>query len=102
MTGTSPFGAGLATSAVSPLSPYCHGDYGILTQFRGLSTYIIPRIGMLVSATLQSKPGAMLAANYAAPNSVVEPSLGRRLSGNAANATVNLIAPGSSLRGSDQ
>ena len=36
----------------------------------------------------------MLAANYAAPNSVVAPSLGRRLSGNAANATINLIALG--------
>jgi hypothetical protein len=37
----------------------------------------------------------MLAANYAAPNSVVLPSLGRSLSGNAPNVTVNLVAPGS-------
>ena len=94
VTGTSPFGAGLAASAVSPLSPYCHANYGVLTQFRGLSTYMIPRIAILLSATVQSKPGAMLAANYAAPNSAVEPSLGRHLSGNAANATINLIAPG--------
>ena len=36
----------------------------------------------------------MLAANYAVPSSVVAPSLGRNLSGNAANVTVNLVAPG--------
>jgi hypothetical protein len=36
----------------------------------------------------------MLAANYAAPNAAVVPSLGRNLSGNAPNVTVNLIAPG--------
>jgi hypothetical protein len=37
----------------------------------------------------------MLIANYAVPNSSVVPSLGRSLSGNAANVTVNLIPPGS-------
>ena len=51
-------------------------------------------IGVQLSATLQSKPGAMLAANYAVPNAAVAPSLGRDLSGNAPNVTVNLVAPG--------
>ena len=36
----------------------------------------------------------MLAANYAVPNADVVPSLGRNLSGNAPNVTVNLVAPG--------
>jgi carboxypeptidase family protein len=93
-TGTSAFGAGLANSAVTPVSPYCHAGYGILTQFRGLATYIVPKASIQLSATFQSKPGAMLAANYAAPNAEVAPSLGRSLSGNAPNVTVNLIAPG--------
>ena len=35
-TGTSVFGAGLGNSAVTPLSPYCHVAYGVLTQFEGL------------------------------------------------------------------
>ncbi len=93
-TGTSAFGAGLATSAVTPVSPYCHVAYGIQTQFRGLSSYVVPKADIQVSATYQSKPGAMLAANYAAPNAEVAPALGRNLSGNAPNVTVNLIAPG--------
>ena len=94
-TGTSVFGGGLTSSTVTPLSPYCHVAYGVLTQVRGLSSYIVPRIDVQLSATFQSKPGAQLAANYAAPNSVVAPSLGRDLSGNAPNVTVNLVAPGS-------
>jgi hypothetical protein len=94
-TGTSTFGAGLTGSAVTPLSPYCHVAYGVLTQFRGLSWFAVPKLDVHLSATFQSKPGAMLAANYAAPNSEISPSLGRNLSGNAANATINLIPPGS-------
>ena len=95
-TGTSPFGAGLAGSAVTPVSPYCRVDYGTLTQVRALSSYLVPRVGVQLAATVQSKPGPLLAANYAVPNALVAPSLGRNLSGNAANVTVNLVAPGSS------
>jgi hypothetical protein len=92
--GASPLGPGLGSSIVSPVSPYCHVAFGIQTQFRGLASYELPGIGAQLSATLQSKPGAMLAANYAVPNAVVASSLGRNLSGNAPNVTVNLVAPG--------
>ncbi len=88
-------GAGLVGSTVSPTSPYCHVAYGILTQARGLGSYIIPKIDVQLSGVFQSKPGALLAANYAVPNSAVVPSLGRNLAGNAPNVTVNLVAPGS-------
>ncbi|BCS30894.1 hypothetical protein TBR22_A00950 [Luteitalea sp. TBR-22] len=93
-TGTSAFGPGLNASAVTPTSPYCRVAYGVLTQFRGLVTYLIPRLDVQVSATMQSKPGQMLAAQYTASNAEVAPSLGRNLAGNAANVTVNLIRPG--------
>jgi hypothetical protein len=46
-----------------------------------------------VSASLQNLPGPEIIANYVALNSVVNPSLGRNLSGNAANVTVNLLEP---------
>ena len=93
-TGTSAFGAGLMTSAVTTTSPYCHVAFGMLTQVRGLSAYTVPKIDVQLAATFQSKPGALLAANYAVPNSLVVQSLGRDLSGNAPNVTVNLVAPG--------
>jgi hypothetical protein len=93
-TGTSAFGAGLMGSAVTPVSPYCHVSSGILTQLRGLSSYMIPKAGLQLSATFQTKPGAMVAADYAVPNAAVLPSLGRNLSGNAPNVTVNLVPPG--------
>ena len=95
VTGTSSFGPGLAGALVTSSSPYCHVGFGLLTQLRGLASYEFPRAGVQLSATLQSKPGQMLAANYAAPNAVVSQALGRDLSGGAPNVTVNLIRPGS-------
>jgi len=93
-TGASPLGAGLSNSVVSPVSPYCHVAFSIQTQLRGLVSYLVPRLELQLSAVFQSKPGAMLAADYAVPNAVVAPMLGRNLSGNAPNVTVNLVAPG--------
>ena len=43
---------------------------------------------------MRSDQGDTLAANWAVPNAVIAPSLGRNLSNNAPTATVNLIEPG--------
>ena len=98
-------GAGLVGSTVSTTSPYCHVAYGWLTQVRGLGTYTIPKIDTQVSAVFQSKPGALLSANYGMPAvrtattpanvAVVADFLGRAPSGNVPNVTINLIEPGS-------
>jgi len=87
-------GAGLQTSAVSLLSPYCDVSSGFLKQFRSLASYVIPKIDVQVSGVFQSKPGPALLANYAVSSAQAALSLGRPLSGNAPNATVNLITPG--------
>jgi hypothetical protein len=65
-TGTSVFGAGLANSAVTPVSPYCHVGYGVLTQFGACRLH---RAEGRCSAVgdVPEQAGAMLAANYAAP-----------------------------------
>jgi len=84
---------GVANTSWTP-AQNCHLETPFLTQFRGLGSYTIPKVDLRVSATFQSKPGAQLAANYNVPNAVAAVSLGRNLSGNAANIPVNLVAPG--------
>jgi hypothetical protein len=85
---------GLNTSAVSTLSPYCHVDYGWLTQLRALSSYVIPKVDVQFSGVFQSKPGALLAANYAVPSAIITQALGRAPAGNPANVTINILPPG--------
>ncbi len=87
-------GAGLVGSTVSTTSPYCHVAYGVLTQMRGLTSYTVPKVGVLLSAVFQSKPGALLSANYVVTSAVAAQSLGRPLSGAATSVTVNLVEPG--------
>ena len=85
----------------------CHVVEPFQTQFRGLASYVIPKIDVQISTGIQLKPGtggvggndsasngASLNANYNLPNSVVLPILGRPLVGGAANMGVNLLVPG--------
>jgi hypothetical protein len=78
----------------NPSRRFCRVVEPLLTQVRGLATYTIPRVDLLVSATWSSIPGPQLAANWFVPNAVVQSSLNRPLSGGAAGVTVNLVQPG--------
>jgi hypothetical protein len=73
---------------------YCKLNSGFLTQFRGLGSYAVPKVDVEVSATYQSKPGALLAANYNMPAAQVAQFLGRLPSGGVANVSMNLVTPG--------
>jgi hypothetical protein len=72
----------------------CHVQTPFLTQGKLFATYNVPKVGVGVAATVQNLPGPLVAANYIATNAVISPSLGRPLAGGAANATINLVTPG--------
>jgi hypothetical protein len=84
----------VTTSTGGLANPYCRvvEPFFTLTSFRGLATYVVPRIDLQVSGTWRSDPGPELAANYVVTNAIALPSLGRNLS--SGNVTVNLVEPG--------
>ena len=73
-------------------NPWCRVVEPFLTSFRGLATYIVPKIDVNLSMTWRSDPGPALEANYVVTSAVAQPSLGRPLS--SGNVTVNLVEPG--------
>ncbi len=84
-----------ARGALSVSNPYCRVAEPYRTDFRGLATYTIPKVDVLVAATWMSIPGDAVQANFVANNAWIAAGpqpLGRNLTG-AANVTVNLIAP---------
>ena len=82
----------ITTAAIRPLQ-FCHNATSWLTQMKFLGSYTIPRIDVLISGTLQNLPGAPILANYNLPTAIAAQTLGRPLSGGAANVSVGLIDP---------
>jgi len=75
-------------------APYCRRLDRFLTDGKLIWTYLIPKADVQVSGLFYSRPGPQLSANQVIPNAVVRQSLGRDLSANAPNVTVNLVHPG--------
>ena len=82
----------------NPSRRNCHVAQPLQTQVKGLAAYTVPGVDVLVSGTLQSRPGSEIGANLVVPNAVVAQTLGRPLAGGAANVTVNLLDPGQMYR----
>jgi len=83
-----------APYTINATAPDCAINEKMRTQVKGLASYIVPKIDIQLAATLQSLTGPNIVANYLANNVAVLPSLGRPLSGGAANVTVNVQEPG--------
>jgi hypothetical protein len=84
----------VVTKLDNPSPRFCHVETAFLTQVKFLGTYLVPKVDVQVAATYRSLPGPQIIANYVATNAQVQPSLGRPLSGGAANVTVNIVEPG--------
>jgi len=75
--------------------PYCRIVEPYMTSFRGLATYVVPKVDVQVSGTWRSDPGTEIQANYVVTNAIANSGpdpLGRNLS--SGNITVNLIPQG--------
>jgi len=82
----------------APTNPWCHQVEPFMTTFKGVASYIVPRVDVNVSGTFSSRPGVALSANVIYTNAdMTNPAratLGRPLVATAAgNVTVNVLEP---------
>jgi hypothetical protein len=68
----------------------CHNVDPFQTSFRGLASYTIPKIDVLVSATLRSQPPLQLTGTWQVQNTVIQQALGHLPFGAIANGTTNI------------
>jgi hypothetical protein len=70
----------------------CHDVDPFQTTWRGLATYTVPKIDVLVSATVRSQPPLQLTAGWRVPNSMIQSALGHLPSGAllSGNTTIEL------------
>jgi Carboxypeptidase regulatory-like domain len=102
LTLVAPFGTGISQAAA------CSVNEVWQTNFRGLASYVFPKIQVQVSGIFRSQAnaqpavtqdavasnGVSLNGNYDVTSAQVQQSIGRPLPGGAATQTVNLVLPG--------
>jgi hypothetical protein len=92
-------GVNAANTANAPAqwrpAEFCHREEPMLTGFKALAIYIIPKIDVQVSGSFRSTPGTSLSVGYTATNAILGTSstLGRPLSGTAPNMVIGIEKP---------
>ena len=84
----------IANAGIRQPLAFCHVETPLVTQVKFLGSYRVPKVDVQFSATYQGLPGPAIYADYVATNAAIRPSLGRDLSGGAANQTINIVHPG--------
>ena len=86
---------GIFGAILSPTNPYCKVDPGFVTKANAIASYVFPKVDVLVASTFRTDQGAPLRATWNAPAAtVINPALGRTVSGGASALAVDLVAPG--------
>jgi hypothetical protein len=88
-----------AANNVWTAGQFCRQQEPWQTQFKGYGVYTIPRIELQVAGTYRNTPSAPITANFVASNAYLaaNSTLGRPLSGNTANMTIDLLSPEESV-----
>lgn len=80
--------AGTAITGPDPRG--CNNVEPFQTTLRGLASYTIPKVDVLISATLRSQPPVAITATWQVPNSVIQGALGKLPPGALANGNTNI------------
>jgi hypothetical protein len=85
---------GFGGATVGPTNPNCLVDPGFITKVTGLASYTVPRVDVLLSATVRSDQGAPLRATMNVPIAIVSAALGRPAAVAGTTVPIDLVAPG--------
>ena len=105
----------LLSAATSPIEQVsaCRVEEPWLWNWRGLATYIVPKIDVQVSAIMRSQAnvqatndpasnGLAMNATFFQTNAAIQAALGRPIAGGASTVALDLAKPGASLSGPAQ
>jgi hypothetical protein len=76
----------------------CRSVDPIETTLRGLASYMVPKAGVQISATMRSQPRSLTSASYLVPNTVVQSILGRLPPGGLATGNTTVFLTDNSNR----